>query len=72
MDNLLKKKRNHPRGGANAPPGKGKTKTFLIGKELKKRLTANRGGTGKRTLDGEDRSEIIQGEGKGDSCCVYQ
>ena len=26
----------------------------------------------KRTLDGEDRSEIIQGEGKGGSYCVYQ
>ena len=24
----------------------------------------------KRTLDGEDRSEIIQGEGKGGSYCV--
>ena len=34
MDNSLKKKRKHPREGL-APPAKGKTKTFLIDKELK-------------------------------------
>ena len=34
MDNSLKKKRKHPRGGLK-PPAKDKTKTFLIGKKLK-------------------------------------
>ena len=36
MDNSLKTKEKPPKRGANAPPPpKGKTKTFLIGKELK-------------------------------------
>ena len=35
MDNLLKTKEKTPKRGADAPPRKGKTKTFLIGKELK-------------------------------------
>ena len=35
MDNSLKKKEKTPKRGANAPPRKSKTKTFLIGKELK-------------------------------------
>ena len=51
MDNSLKTKRETTgsRGGVT-PPAKHKTKTFLIGKELKKkRLTPYRGGTGKRT-----------------------
>ena len=34
MDNALKTKEKTPKRGANAPV-KGKTKTFLIGKELK-------------------------------------
>ena len=34
MNKLTEKKRNHPREGLT-PPAKGKTKTFLIGKELK-------------------------------------
>ena len=32
MDNSLKTKEKPPKGGANAPPLKGKTKTFLISK----------------------------------------
>ena len=35
MDNSLKTKEEPPEEGANAPPAKGKTKTFLIGKRLK-------------------------------------
>ena len=36
MNNSLKNKReNTGNGGADAPPRKGKIKTFLIGKELK-------------------------------------
>ena len=35
MDNSLKTKEKPPKRGANAPPRKGKTKPFLIGKELK-------------------------------------
>ena len=37
MGNSLKTKEKTPKKGANAPPPprKGKTKTFLIGKELK-------------------------------------
>ena len=35
MDNSLKTKEKTPKRGANAPLAKGKTKTFLIGKELK-------------------------------------
>ena len=34
MDNSLKTKEKTPKRGANAP-AKGKTKTFLIGKELR-------------------------------------
>ena len=53
MDNSLKTKEKPPQRGGLTPPAKGKTKTFLIGKELKrtenKILTANSGGTGKRT-----------------------
>ena len=35
MDNSLKTKEKPPERGGLAPPAKGKTKTFLIGKELK-------------------------------------
>ena len=35
MDNLLKTKEKTPREGLTPPPRKDKTKTFLIGKELK-------------------------------------
>ena len=50
MDNSLKTKEKTPKRGGLAPPAKGKTKTFLIGKETEnKRLTPYRGGTGKRT-----------------------
>ena len=35
MDNSLKTKEKPPKRGANAPPTKGKTKTFFIDKELK-------------------------------------
>ena len=35
MGNSLKTKEKTPKKGANAPPRKGKTKTFLIGKGLK-------------------------------------
>ena len=35
MDNSLKTKEKPRKRGANAPPAKGKTKTFLIDKELK-------------------------------------
>ena len=35
MENSLKTKEKPPKRGANAPPEKGKTKTFLIDKELK-------------------------------------
>ena len=35
MDNSLKTKEKTPKRGGLAPPAKGKTKTFLIGKELK-------------------------------------
>ena len=46
MDNSLKTKEKTPKRGANTPPRKGKTKTFLIGKELKtkdlRKTTANR------------------------------
>ena len=34
MDNSLKTKEKPPKRGAN-PPAKGKTKAFLIGKEMK-------------------------------------
>ena len=48
MDNSLKTKEKPPGRGWLTPPAKGKTKTFLIGKELKttenKRLTPYRGG----------------------------
>ena len=35
MDNSLKTKEKTPEAGGGAPAAKGKTKTFLIGKELK-------------------------------------
>ena len=37
MDNSLKNKRETTGRGGLTPPAKGKTKTFLIGKELKKK-----------------------------------
>ena len=53
MDNSLKTKEKTPKRGANRPSQKGKTKTFPIGKELKrtdnKRLTTYRSGSSKRT-----------------------
>ena len=49
MDNSLKTKEKPPKRGANAPPRKGETKTFLIGKELKTNtLRHTAGDTGKR------------------------
>ena len=49
MDNLLKTKEKTPREGLTPSPGKDKTKTFLIGKELKRtnlRHTAERQASG--------------------------
>ena len=52
MDNSLKKKEKPPEEGGLTPPAKGKTKTFLIGKELKTKTCSKpqrNGGNGTTT-----------------------
>ena len=52
MDNSLKKRETTGRGGLTPPPAKGKTKTFLIGKELKTKTCSKpqrNGGNGTTT-----------------------
>ena len=52
MDNSLKTNEKPPKEGANTPPAKGKTKTFLIGKKLKtndlRQTAAERGEPGRQ------------------------
>ena len=70
MDNSLKTNEKPPKRGANAPPRKGKTKTFLIGKELKtkalRHTAAERasGATTKSTLKPKSKPRIACAEGR--------
>ena len=66
MDNLLKTKEKPPESGGLTPPAKGKTKTFLIGKELKtkdlRKTTAERGK--RATTKPNPKPRIASAEGR--------
>ena len=60
MDNSLKTKEKPPKRGANAPR-KGKTKTFLIGKELKTKdlLQPRRNGADRQQKPNQNQNQNL-------------
>ena len=69
MDNSLKTNEKPPEEGANAPPAKGKTKTFLIDKKLKtnnlRHTAAERGNCDDNKTHPKTTDSLRQGASQG-------